>query len=386
MKLSRSSKIAAVVSAVALFSAQPAIADVTNATITGAGSSFAAPLIAACAPAWQTLTSNTVNYGSGGSGTGRSNADKGIGEFNFSDASYTPAKSTIIHAPIIAAPVAIAYNLSGASGQLYLSQKTLSDIFAGAVTKWNDPEIVADNSKSVPHTTITYKKDAKGALVKDKKTKKPIVASTVTTSETVAGITLPAQAINVIYRADSSGTTQNLVNFFIAQYPQVWNKASSGTFASVFPGSSIPLAFSSASGSSGVAALASKTPYSITYVETSYATAAGLGKAAIKNASGNFQLPTAGGTAAFLNAATASADGKLVFNYNTPDAGAYVLGIVSYALVDTANNTPMAKATTSFLNYLLSDKCVNTTPSLEYSTITGSLLSVDNALLAKLIK
>jgi len=377
-------KAAAALAVAGLFSAQPAIAAVTNATITGAGSSFAAPLIAACAPAWQTSTTNTVNYGSGGSGTGRSNADKGIGQFNFSDASYTPAKPTIIHAPIIAAPVAVAYNLNGAPGQLYLSQKTLSDIFAGVVTKWNDPEIAADNSKSVPRTTITYKKDAKGALIKDKKTKKPIVASTVTTSDTVAGITLPSQTINVVYRADSSGTTQNLVNFFIAQFPGVWKKDSSGTFASVFPGSSIPLNFSSASGSSGVSALAKTTPYSITYVETSYATAAGLGKAAIKNASGNFQLPTAGGTAAFLNSATASADGKLTFNYNTTDAGAYVLGIVSYALVDTAATGPQAKVATSFMKYLVSDACVNTNPALEYSTITGSLLSVDNALLAKL--
>ena len=377
MKLSRSVKIAAAVSAVALFGAQPAFADVSGQTITGAGSSFAAPLLAACSPAWQTATNNTVNYGSGGSGTGRSNADKGIGDFNFSDASYTPAKSTIIHAPIIAAPVAIAYNLNGASGQLYLSQQTLSDIFAGKVTKWNDAEIKADNAGTKP--TITYKKDAKGRLLKVKG--KPVVLAK---TLGVPGIALPSQDIRVIYRADSSGTTQNLVNLFIAQFPSVWTKASAGSFASVFPGSSIPLSYSSASGSAGVSALAKSTPYSITYVEASYATSSALGKAAIKNASGNFQLPTAGGTAAFLNSATASADGKLTFNYNTTDAGAYVLGIVSYALVDTWSSTDKAKATTSFLKYVLSDACVNTNPALEYSTITGSLLSVDTALLAKM--
>ena len=377
MKLSRSMKAAAALAVAGLFTATPAIAAVTNATITGAGSSFAAPLIAACAPAWQTSTTNTVNYGSGGSGTGRSNADKGIGQFNFSDASYTPAKSTIIHAPIIAAPVAIAYNLNGASGQLYLSQKTLSDILAGTVTKWNDAEIAADNAGT--KSTVTYKKDAKGRVLKVKG--KPVVlAKTAGTP----GIALPNETIRVIYRADSSGTTQNLVNMLIAQFPSTWTKASSGTFASVFPGGSIPLGFSSASGSSGVSALAKSTPYSLTYVESSYATSSSLGKAAIKNEAGNFQLPTAGGTAAFLNAATASADGKLTFNYKTTDPGAYVLGIVSYALVDTAVTGPQAQVTTSFMKYVLSDACVNTNPALEYSTITGSLLSVDNALLAKL--
>jgi len=377
MKLSRSMKAAAALAVAGLFTATPAIAAVTNATITGAGSSFAAPLIAACAPAWQTSTTNTVNYGSGGSGTGRSNADKGIGQFNFSDASYTPAKSTIIHAPIIAAPVAIAYNLNGASGQLYLSQKTLSDILAGTVTKWNDAEIAADNAGT--KSTVTYKKDAKGRVLKVKG--KPVVlAKTAGTP----GIALPNETIRVIYRADSSGTTQNLVNMLIAQFPSTWTKASSGTFASVFPGGSIPLGFSSASGSSGVSALAKSTPYSLTYVESSYATSSSLGKAAIKNEAGNFQLPTAGGTAAFLNAATASADGKLTFNYKTTDPGAYVLGIVSYALVDTAVTGPQAKVTTSFMKYVLSDACVNTNSALEYSTITGSLLAVDTALLAKL--
>ena len=374
MKLSRSLKIAAAAAAVTLFAAQPAFAGVT---ITGAGSSFAAPLLAACAPAWQNSTGNTVSYGSGGSGTGRSNADKGIGDFNFSDASYTPAKSTIIHAPIIAAPVAIAYNLPGVTGQLYLSQKTLSDILSGTVTQWSDAEIKADNAGT--KSVVTYKKDAKGRLVKV--AGKPVVLKK---TMAVAGLTLPNQPINVIYRADSSGTTQNLVNLLIAQFPSTWTKPSAGSFASVFPGASIPLSFSSASGSAGVSALAKSTPYSLTYVESSYATSNGLGKAAIKNAAGNYQLPTAGGTAAFLNSATASSDGKLTFNYNTTDAGAYVLGIVSYALVDTWSSTDNAKATTSFLKYVLSDACANANPALEYSTITGSLLSVDTALLAKM--
>jgi phosphate transport system substrate-binding protein len=380
MKLSRSLKIAAAAAAVTLFAAQPAFA---GFTITGSGSTFAAPLISACAPAWQTSTGNTVSYSGGGSGTGRKNADTGINDFNFSDASYTPAKASVLHIPVVAAPVAIAYNLNGASGQLYLSQKTLSDIFAGNVTKWNDPEIVADNTKSVPKTTIVFKKDAKGAVVKDKKTGKPVVAGKTTSSTTSSSITLPNQTINVIYRADSSGTTQNLVNMLIAQFPSTWTKASNGAFTSVFPGT-IPLSFSSASGSAGVSALAKSTPYSITYVESSYATSNGLGKAAIKNASGSFQLPTAGGTAAFLNSATATSTGVLTFNYNTTDPGAYVLGIVSYGLVDSAVNGAYAQAVTSLLKYLLSDACVNTNPALEYSSLSGPLLTVNNNLIAKL--
>ena len=381
MKLSRSFKIAAAAAAVTLFAAQPAFAGIT---ITGSGSTFASPLIAACAPGWQSSTGYTVNYLGGGSGGGRKNADAGINDFNFSDASYTPAKSTILHIPVVAAPVAIAYNLNGASGDLYLSQKTLSDIFAGNITKWNDPAIVADNNKSTSKSTVVYKKDAKGALVKDKKTKKPIVLKTETSSTSTPTITLPNQPISVIYRADSSGTTQNLVNMFIAQFPSTWTKASNGAFSSVFPGASIPLSWSSASGSAGVSALAANTPYSITYVEASFAAASKLGQAFIKNAAGNFQGPTAGGTASFLNSATATSTGVLTFNYNTTDPGAYVLGIVSYALVDTNATGAYASASTSFMKYLLTDACVNANPSLQYSSISGSLLALDNALIAKL--
>jgi len=383
MKLSRSLKIAAAAAAVTLFAAQPAFA---GFTITGSGSTFASPLIAACSPAWQNSTGNTISYMGGGSGGGRKSADNGVFDFNFSDASYTPAKSTILHIPVIAAPVAIAYNLNGASGDLYLSQNTLSDILAGKITKWNDPAIVADNNKSTSKSTVVYKKDAKGALVKDKKTKKPIVLKTVTSSTSTPTITLPNQTINVVYRADSSGTTQNLVNMLIAQFPSTWTKASSGSFASVYPGgsSSIPLSWSSASGSAGVSALAASTPYSLTYVEASFAAASKLGLALIKNAAGNFQGPTAGGTAAFLSAATASSGGVLTFNYNTTDPGAYVLGITSYALVDSAVSGAYASGVTSFLKYLLTDTCVNTNPSLQYASITGSLLAVDNALIAKL--
>ena len=381
MKLSRSLKIAAAAAAVTLFAAQPAFAGIT---ITGSGSTFASPLIAACAPGWQSSTGYTVNYLGGGSGGGRKNADAGINDFNFSDASYTPAKSTTLHIPVVAAPVAIAYNLNGASGDLYLSQKTLSDIFAGNITKWNDPAIVADNNKSTSKSTVVYKKDAKGALVKDKKTKKPIVLKTVTSSSSTPTITLPNQPISVIYRADSSGTTQNLVNMFIAQFPSTWTKASNGAFSSVFPGASIPLSWSSASGSAGVSALAANTPYSITYVEASFAAASKLGQAFIKNAAGNFQGPTAGGTASFLNSATATSTGVLTFNYNTTDPGAYVLGIVSYALVDTNATGAYASASTSFMKYLLTDACVNANPSLQYSSISGSLLALDNALIAKL--
>ena len=377
MKLSHSLKVVAIATTAAFIAATPALAG--GVTITGAGSTFAAPLIGACKTAYQSASGNTVTYNPAGSGTGRKNADANIGDFNFSDATYVPAVSSIIHIPVVAAPVAIAYNLNSTK-TLYLSPSTLSDIFAGKITMWNDPAIAADNNGT--SSQVVFKKDAKGAVVKDAKGS-PVVLKTINVKRY---FTLPNQKIKVIYRGDGSGTTQNLVNMFIKKFPTTWTKSSSSTFTSVFPGSINDVAnlgrFQAATGSSGVSALAAKTKYSITYVEASYAKAQGLGLAAIKNASGSYSLPEAGGTAAFLNAGTVAADGKMTFNYETTDPAAYILGIVSYALVDT--KTKSAADVKSFLTAILDPKCPNTDPSLQYSTITGPLLKADQALIAKI--
>jgi phosphate transport system substrate-binding protein len=402
MKLSRSLKIAAAAAAVTLFAASPAFA---GASITGSGSTFAGSLISACTPGFQTASGNTVSYAGGGSGTGRNNADRGINDFNFSDVPFTGASSTLLHIPAVAAPIGIGYNLNNGSAksapqpQLYFSQQTLSDIFAGAVTMWNDPEIVAENNKTVSRTVVTtkLKKDAKGKTVLDKM-KKPVKVTT-TKTVTEPAFTLPAEPIRVVYRSDSSGTTQNLVNFFQTQFPAQWGgKASggnglfvSGVFSNSFPGNKsgpgiIPASFLSAAGSSGVSALAASTPYSINYVESGYAKAVGLGLANIKNASGSFVAPTSGAVSSFLSAAAVSSTGVLTYNFNTTDAGAYVLGIVSYGLVDPKASSSAANlaATNAFFKYLLSDACVNANADLGFSTISGQVLTTVNGLIAKL--
>lgn len=379
MKISRSIKVTALAATAAVIAMAPAMA--AGVTITGAGSSFAAPLIGVCKTAWQSATGNTATYGSGGSGTGRSNADKGVGDFNFSDATYVPAKSTILHIPVIAAPIAVAYNLNSTK-TLYLSPKTISGIFAGSITMWNDPAIVADNNGSTKQ--FIFKKDATGNVVKDA-SGKPVVLNTRTISRI---FTLPNKKITVIYRSDSSGTTQNFVNMLIKKFPSDWTKASSGVFTTAFPGdinSGDNLGrFQGASGSEGVSALAERTKYSITYVESSYASSHKLGKAAIKNAAGNYTLPDAGGTASFLSAATVAADGKLTFDYEVMEPTAYLYGIVTYALVDSAGKGDNAAAVKSFITYILDPKCPTTDASLEYTTITGKLLDADKALIAQL--
>jgi len=378
MKISNSLKIAAAALALSMFAVQPA-----NAVgLTGAGATFPQPLIDICKAGFATDTGHSFTYGGGGSGTGRGNSDKGVGDVNFSDTPHTASTrvASVIHIPVVAAPVAVMYNLPNKSKGLNLSANTVAGIFAGTITKWNDPAIVADNNRSI--TTVVYRKNADGSVMKDAKGQ-PIVLRT---DHRTVYYTLPSATIKVVYRSDASGTQGNFTNFLAGAAPTVWTKAGNNAFASTFPGDLNAPAnlgrITGASGSSGVTVQAGKTPYSITFAEKNFAKAQGLRVANIQNAAGNFQAPDAAGTSAFLGEATVDANGFLTFNYKTTVAGAYPLGIVSYALVDT--KTPNAAAVKSLLNYLLSSKCVNTDPTLEFSQISGALLALNQKQIAKI--
>jgi phosphate transport system substrate-binding protein len=371
-------KVVVAALALSIFAVQPAMA----VGLTGAGATFPQPLIDICKAGFAADTGHSFTYGGGGSGTGRGNSDKGVGDVNFSDTPHTASTrvSTVIHIPVVAAPIAVMYNLPNKSKVLNLSADTLAGIFAGTITKWNDPAIVADNNRSV--TTIVYRKNADGSVKKDSKGQ-PVVLRKDTR---MVYYTLPNQTIKVVYRSDASGTQGNFTNYLAGAAPTVWTKAGNNAFASTFPGDLNAVAnlgrITGASGSSGVAVQAGKTPYSITFAEKNYAKAQKLQVANIQNAAGNFQSPDAAGTSAFLGAADVDANGFLKFNYKTTVAGAYPLGIVSYALVDT--KTTNGAAIKSLLNYLLSSKCVNTDPTLEYSQISGELLALNLKQIAKI--
>jgi len=378
MKISKSLKIAVAALALSFFAVQPASA----VGLTGAGATFPQPLIDICKAGFAADTGHSFTYGGGGSGTGRGNSDKGVGDVNFSDTPHTATTrvATVIHIPVVAAPVAVMYNLPNKSKDLRLSANTLAGIFAGTITKWNDPAIVADNNRTI--TTVIYRKNADGSVKKDDKGQ-PVVLRKDTRA---VYYTLPSATIKVVYRSDASGTQGNFTNYLNGAAPTIWTKAGNNAFASTFPGDLNAVAnigrITGASGSSGVAVQAGKTPYSITFAEKNFAKAQGLRVAFIQNAAGNFQAPDAAGTSAFLGAADVDANGFLKFNYKTTVAGAYPLGIVSYALVDT--KTTNGAAVKSLLNYLLSSKCVNTDPTLEYSQISGDLLALNLKQIAKI--
>jgi phosphate transport system substrate-binding protein len=303
-----------------------------------------------------------------------------------SDGAYTAAtrRASLIHVPLVAAPIAVLYNFPTTKKPLQLSAATIAGIFGGTITRWNDPAIVADNNKA---TLVTiYKKDRLGNPVKDA-TGKLVVLRT----QTVNGnFTLPDQKITVVYRSDSSGTSENFTNYLNKSASAVWTKAKSKVFKDSFPGNinstdNLGRVVGAAS-STGVSQLAGKTPYSITYAEVNYAAANKLKIANVINPAGNTVTPDSTGVGAFLASATQDANGFLTYDYATKEPGAYPLGIVSYMLADTAYpDKAKAAAVKSIATFILSSACAKDVGAkLGYSVIDGALLKKSLAQVAKI--
>ena len=373
-------KSAAVALAFGLVTSTPAHA----VDLSGSGASFPALLIEACKAPFATASGHSFTYASSGSGAGRTNSDRAVGDFWFSDAAHTSSskRASIIHAPVVAAPIGILHNLPSRN-TLSLSAPTIAGIFAGTITRWNDPAIVRDNNRA--YDKIIYK-TKNGAVVKDSKGD-PIVAKKIATT---TRYTLPDKPIKVVYRSDSSGTTENFTNYLNKSAPTVWTKAKAAVFTTSFPGNiNSPENLGrivGASSSTGVSQLAGKTPYSITFAEVNYAVANRLKVAHVINPAGNAVEPTSVTTSAFLSQATIDANGIMSFDYATKEAGAYTLGIVSYMLVDTNySDKNKAAAVKSLASFILSPACAKDKgEALGFSVLDGAFLKKAQELVAKI--
>jgi phosphate transport system substrate-binding protein len=382
MMFSKKAKALVVAGLIAVSTATPAHA----VDLQGSGASFVDPLLQACKAGFAKASNHSYVYTSTGSGTGKKNSDAKIGDFWFSDSAHTATtkRSTVFHAPIVAAPIAVLVNLP-AKKELYLSQETVAKIFAGEITKWNDPAIAADNNR--PINTIIYKKDKNGNVAKDK-SGNPIVLRTRTLS---AIYTLPNQPIKVIFRSDGSGTSNNFTTFLNGVAPSIWTKKGNDAFTTAFPGNINATGnigrIVGANQSQGVATLAAKTKYSITYAEKNWGDAYGLRAAKIGNAAGNFVGPDSAGTSAFLGEAKQDASGIVTYDYATKEPGAYPLGIISYMLLETEYaNKDRGAAVKALAEYILSPACSNTDPKLGFIVVSGTFLDKAKAQIAKMNK
>jgi phosphate transport system substrate-binding protein len=340
----KSSRFIVAAIAASLLIAQPAHAD----QLTGSGSSFIANFIDECRVQYGKASGHSIEYTALGSGAGINMFMLGTVDFAASDvaASQINKEKDFVYVPLVAGPIAIAYRIDGYKGKIQLKKKTLAKIFAGDITKWNDPQIVKDN---------TIKK------VKPK---------------------LPNLQIMVFYRADSSGTTQVVTEYLSAIAPSIWTKAPNKSFTQAFPKTQLPLGtFSSVAGTNLMASQVARTNGAIGYMESSYATNQNLAKASIENGAGVFMQPTSEAASAFLSDFEPEGNGIIVPNYNNKDKKAYNISSFSYGLAPT-QASDKANIIKGFFKYTATSCATLSAKKLEYSPLTGSALTIAKAQIA----
>jgi phosphate transport system substrate-binding protein len=130
-----------------------------TADITGAGSTFAAPIYKRWASAYQEAGGGKVNYLSVGSTDGLRQIVASLVDFAGSDAPLSDAelaKNGLYQFPTVIGGVVPVVNLPGfKSGEVTLTGQLLGDIFLGKIIYWDDPAIVAINPGiKMPNTPI----------------------------------------------------------------------------------------------------------------------------------------------------------------------------------------------------------------------------------------
>ena len=135
--------------AVALTAIAAAGAKSNDTTITGAGSSFVSPLVSVWTPAVGSAFGYTLQYSPVGSGAGIAAITNRQVDFGASDAPLSTdqasACKSCVQIPWALSATSVAYNVPGAPAHLNLDGKTISKIFLGQITNWNDPAIKALN-------------------------------------------------------------------------------------------------------------------------------------------------------------------------------------------------------------------------------------------------
>ncbi len=155
-------------------------------TLNGSGATFPDPVYQAWIFTYNRTDSGAkVNYQALGSGAGINQIKEGTVDFAGTDAPLTAKEceeAKLTQFPMLSGAVTPIVNIPGMqANQLKLSDEVLAKIFMGQITKWNDAAIVGINP----------------------------------------GVTLPDLSITVVYRSDSSGTT-NIFTGYLTKVSPAW--------------------------------------------------------------------------------------------------------------------------------------------------------------------
>src|SRR5262245_8094734 len=245
----------------------------------GAGASFPAPLYSKWFKSYSASHPGLqIDYQSVGSGSGvKAVIDKTV-DFGASDAAMSAEEqaqvpSGVLLLPMTAGSIAVSYNLEGVPS-LKLTRKAYAGIFLGQIKKWNDPAIAAANP----------------------------------------GTKLPDEPVNVVVRADSSGTTFVFTKHLAAISPEFAKSPGVNKMPNWPVGTK-------SKGNEGVTASLKTTPGALGYIEYGYAKSQNLAMAVLENKSGQYVAASTQSGQAALGSAPLPPD-LIAWNSDpeTPDA------------------------------------------------------------------
>lgn len=218
-------------------------------TLTGAGATFPYPIYARWFSVYSRDNPVRINYQSIGSGGGIRQMIEGTVDFGATDAPLTEEDLErmpgTLSLPTVLGAVVITYNLPDVTDTVRMDGETVSAIFLGEITNWQDPRIGGLNP----------------------------------------GIDLPDQDIIPVHRSDGSGTTYVFTDYL--------NEISASWRLRVGRGNAVSWVTGlGARGNEGVTGQVRQVPGAIGYVEQVYARQQGLPMASIQNPGGAFVAPS----------------------------------------------------------------------------------------------
>jgi phosphate transport system substrate-binding protein len=242
----------------------------------------------------------------------------------------------VVQIPATLGTESLAYNLDGVpSGSLKLTPELIAGIYLGTITKWNDPALVAQNS----------------------------------------GVALPNATITPIHRSDGSGTTYIFTDY-LSTVSADW-KAKVGKGKSV----SWPAVGQGQKGNEGVATTVKQTPGAIGYVELAYVLQTNMSQASLKNADGNFVIPSPdGATAAAKSKPTVSPTDFSIVNAPGKDSAP----ITGYSWAMIYKDQPDKNKGTALVDlfyWLVSDEGQQYAVNLHYAKLPANVVQSDIAAL-----
>ncbi len=278
------------------------------ADITGAGSTFAYPILSKWSEAYKKETNNGLNYQSIGSGGGIKQIQAKTVTFGATDAPLAVAdldKSGLVQFPFIMGGIVAVVNLDGIKpGEISLDGEALANIYLGKIKKWDDAALKKLNPN----------------------------------------VKLPSTDIVVAHRSDGSGTSFNFTDYLAKVSPEWKDKIG----VSQTPEWPVGVG---AKGNEGVSGTIAQTKGSIGYVEYAYAKQNKLTYTDLINKDGKKVEPTvAAFQAAAGNADWAHAPGYNLVLTNQPGAASWPITASTFILLykDPSDKAATAEAVKFF--------------------------------------